>query len=1766
MQGGFLGGFFAAPPPKVRRQKSFSSSHKKKKKGFFNFGNGSASSSDSEMAFGTGYVRRKRRASPKRRNSDERLKATLAGLGATAAAIAAAKAGRSSGKHQSEVVAVKEHRKGRKSNDRPRPASRYGDDEWEDLPDDDTSDSSSDAGLVYGDYDWRKGKSQESLASNDSGTNKWGWRWGFGKKKRKSSDNLYDNIASTSFIGPATAGAAGAITGAAIGTQLGRHDSESSSVHTLQTVYPVASNDLGTFDARRTSSVPTPQPMVTSGPGTISLQQPQPIHQVPGAIYASQASSQPGYTAPAGPPVFSQAPGQFPYPTQFQTQNVIVQAAQPAIHPPIPRRSNSSPIQTSSWKRDAAIAGLAATAGAAALAAAKRDERTPSSPSNVRFSLTKEQADKDEREHRREQDRRDEEDRRYREQQKREEDARRDEEDRRRREEQRREDDARRAEEERRRDQLRREEEAHQEEERRRRELLRQQEEARKYSMLEAERLAKVEAERVADERRRQQDEIRAREAREAEARDRREREARAEAHRRADLEAQAEQMRQERREAEQREADRIEAQRRDAQVQEDAERRRREREMQEYSDRHPSPRDQRKIEPQRTGSSISSIATDVRRKEKELEEREREIVQPDIRKSTGATAVAAGAAAAITSAAISSYKGKEKEKENIKKDKGRDQDRDRRRESSSTVKNVEPISTSYESSNTKIYEPSNVKTREPSRVKTYEPSSVKTYEPSNAKTYEPSTVSTYEPSDASTVRPSIVKTYEPSSVVTYAPSNIQQDYADDDIFDPQLFKKQTARGVLQDWEDRYNGPQITQAEFFAPKELLQNDNLPKVRPIDPNEGATNLTMSEAHDDSSTTRPIAPPYPSPYAFIATRDGRPSPQQSWSVPALNLIAATPPGSRAPSVRSASLPPSPNIEPVKETQEEPKPEEANKARSRVSWGENQFHHFEVPTPESYREQFVSEGDLKDQEKGYSQDEITIVHDSPKSKGQTTTYQPYRPEQPTKATEPPEIAPSTQYVRDDKESNWDSIVGASSSKISKKEKKKAKAVAAAAATVAATGVAALSRNDRNDRNDWEEHQRDTSSVISNPFSDSHMAPSTIAPSTVASSIPSMSSVYQSPSYVSTSDLDLRKVDSKPAKDSGVVRNEVTAEPLSMHIPGSFDEPSVTAPVDDKPVEDDWDSLNRTTKKGKKKSRNTDDVLVMQDVPNRAEPESVQVPESTRQPVPESEVKISKKDKKKKSKAAKRASVDSWEESDVSPLSSPTVERDIRDLEPSLVSKPTSQSTTTYDSSRPEGSSSKVAAAAMAGGFAALLGTSMKQDQDRIQSDFEHARQSLESVEKHNSRDAPLSSTNGTHSVDNADRSASIASTTFNNDMSVDAKSPRSKKDKRHSSSVWSPTVGSPLRTETKYEDYKGVPIKQPAFDQRTLAEAPKVTTEAPISSAPESYVSRNVNDSGYYAPDDAPRKESADRDSDEFFSASSEEREQAKTKAQEHDRVDNSFTTSPSKFRDEESRPSVSPRSKNDDDARSVGSSRSKYDDDPDREERRRQRQDDTRAESRERSRDRVYEFDDGSERKRRHRRRETDDPADDWDTRSTISETRSEANGERRRKHKRRESERDGSTESKTRRHSSAASEPGDLYDEPKSSRRRSRRDDDDNASVISSSSRYDDDRSSKKEKEKRSSGLFGIFSKSKENLGETSSKSSKSRDDEEEEGKRRRRKHRSDRGSTYGSDDDDARSTISTGSRREKRSSRSERGEGDRRDSYDDKVHRSSYAR
>jgi hypothetical protein len=804
--------------------------------------------------------------------------------------------------------------------------------------------------------------------------------------------------------------------------------------------------------------------------------------------------------------------------------------------------------------------------------------------------------------------------------------------------------------------------------------------------------------------------------------------------------------------------------------------------------------------------------------------------------------------------------------------------------------------------------------------------------------------------------------------------------------------------------------------------------------------------------------------------------------------------------------------------------------------------------VPTPESYREQFVSDGDLRDQELNYPLDEVTIEQESPKSGQKTTTYKPYRPDT-SPIPEDREAAPSTQFIRDRDDSTWDSVADAASKKSSKKEQKKTKAAAAAAAL---TSAAMLSREEQDER----DYRPETASYLSNPFSDTYAAPSTIAPS-VISSAPSASSAqtayYQpessgsvasfapsyyepdaSPSMVSFApssssvqtayyqpeeDYTMRRPSEQRPNGHGFIEGEVNSDSAPMHVPGSFDE----TPVAEKTLEEAWEPSPKKETKGKKKVKDTDQNLATEDVPRRVEPEP--------------ETKASKKEKKKKK--SKRASVDTWEMSDVSPPSSPTIDRDIRDIEPSQSSAPSRD----YISSKKtpndeESNSSKAANAAMAGGFAALVGAAMNQDQDRMASDLERARRDLESAEKRGTSHESTSPHDSTRALHESEKNVTIPSYAFEDIDELADKTPKRKKEKRHSSGKWSPTVGSPLRTEMKYEDYMGAQAGPSSQHQQPFVEAPKVPTSSPFTTAPEQSTSRNVYDSGYYGPDDYPRNERPERESDSFFSRGPDEGE--KTKVSESNAPGDYDSNAQNRSDDEDM---IMPGYDiDDDDMKSMLSLSAKYDD-PDREERRRRRREarEARSASRGKSRDRGYNMDDGGERKRRHRRHKTDERSDEDDTKSTISEGRSEY-GERRRRHKRREGDKERSPESKTRSRSTAASDLGDPYDERRSSRRRSIRDDDD-VSLISSFVFDEEDRSPKKEEEK----------------------SSKSKDHDDEERKHRRRKHRSDRGSTYGSDDDDARSTVSSSSRREKRSSRSEKGHGERRGS-DEKVHRSSYVR
>ncbi len=242
---GIFGGLFTPSP----KRKSKTQSKRKTRAGFFGFG-GPASSSESDLAYGSSLTRRSR---VKKTKSDEKLNATLIGLGATAAALAAANNGRAKpGKPMPEVVAVRESK--RREQGRSRRNGRHetgvhsssADDDddaaWESASDDESSSLSS--GLAFGEYGGKGGRlardSRESLASEESGTGKWRWRWGSKRKNR---------VRPSASPGPANISIAGQAANGTFVPQLDEQRSGDGSMPPLRPVYAVPTAEPNTFDA-----------------------------------------------------------------------------------------------------------------------------------------------------------------------------------------------------------------------------------------------------------------------------------------------------------------------------------------------------------------------------------------------------------------------------------------------------------------------------------------------------------------------------------------------------------------------------------------------------------------------------------------------------------------------------------------------------------------------------------------------------------------------------------------------------------------------------------------------------------------------------------------------------------------------------------------------------------------------------------------------------------------------------------------------------------------------------------------------------------------------------------------------------------------------------------------------------------------------------------------------------------------------------------------------------------------------------------------------------------------------------------------------------------------------------------------------------------------------------------------------------------------------------------------------------------------------------
>ncbi|KAI6796135.1 hypothetical protein KC361_g4605 [Hortaea werneckii] len=387
--GGFFGGFFSPARSNERKPRMGSRGHKKAKssKGFFNFSNGSGSSSDPDMAFGGSEVFQSKESLPlrrkgsgrrvrRRKSSDKHIAATVAGIGATAAALSAASKGNRVSKRGSRPELGQKRRSKRVGG-----VDSETEDEWEDeLPSDADDASSVDDGLAFGGSTLFHRQSMDSVSSGD-GLSAWGWRWGGKDKKRDrrvSQDGKLPHGHSDSFpVGQVGAGVAAGAAAAGIGNMMkddtgrplptgntGRTPSVSSSGQNQQPMQYV--------DPRPVSEAGT---KISSMPGGWDLDEPVVSRPGPGPI------QQPKPVAPVSP--------------AFVRDEDMTQGR------PMPRRTASSPVRSSFGLSDAAAIGAGALAAGSIIAGSSSGRKSKDQVGNVRFGLTEEQQRKEDRQERR---------------------------------------------------------------------------------------------------------------------------------------------------------------------------------------------------------------------------------------------------------------------------------------------------------------------------------------------------------------------------------------------------------------------------------------------------------------------------------------------------------------------------------------------------------------------------------------------------------------------------------------------------------------------------------------------------------------------------------------------------------------------------------------------------------------------------------------------------------------------------------------------------------------------------------------------------------------------------------------------------------------------------------------------------------------------------------------------------------------------------------------------------------------------------------------------------------------------------------------------------------------------------------------------------------------------------------------------------------------------------------------------------------------------
>ncbi|KAL8927892.1 MAG: hypothetical protein Q9172_001118, partial [Xanthocarpia lactea] len=388
-----------SPDPKNRNSRR----REKKSRGFFSFSNGSSSSSaPSELAFAAGNDRRSGRSTKMKKKDRETRDAEAALLGLGAAALAFNQAQRP--RRKAELIAVKEsqvkHKEEKYRHKGKGSTSRSEEDPWESASEGEHS--SADSELAYGGSLHRR--SQESLSSDSSGHDKWGWRWGNKKQTKKPSRErrhspIFDSV-------KPVAATAAMMTGASqLPPSHQDHDSRMASTSDipLQYVYPMPTSDPTQFDvARHDPRAPPYQPSVNARPDPVPIQHPQPVAPVSSAVYTSQAPFTHAYSAPVEPPsqrplphasalnqngdsaeARNDFPGAFPSDNQYAESSAKESKSNSKT-----RRRDSSPVMHTSEYTSSSTGP-------------RRRRSLKDDASSVRFDLTKEQEDKDRRDERR---------------------------------------------------------------------------------------------------------------------------------------------------------------------------------------------------------------------------------------------------------------------------------------------------------------------------------------------------------------------------------------------------------------------------------------------------------------------------------------------------------------------------------------------------------------------------------------------------------------------------------------------------------------------------------------------------------------------------------------------------------------------------------------------------------------------------------------------------------------------------------------------------------------------------------------------------------------------------------------------------------------------------------------------------------------------------------------------------------------------------------------------------------------------------------------------------------------------------------------------------------------------------------------------------------------------------------------------------------------------------------------------------------------------